>query len=93
MNLPLITRSVLLPQPDDLLEAICKRLRHLAVQDLSLLPSEHAGRSTLRLSVVPHDPRQHAALTALLTYLHTQPVPSLAEHEWAFLDAFGGTHA
>jgi hypothetical protein len=97
MSLLLITRTVLLPQPDDLLEAeraaICKKLRHLVVQDLPVLPSEHAGRPTLRLSVVPMTPEQHAALTALLTYLHAQPVLSLAEHERAFLDAFGGTHA
>jgi ABC-type oligopeptide transport system substrate-binding subunit len=75
VSLPLITRSVLLPQPDDLLEAeraaICKRLRHLAVQDLPVLPAKHAGRATLRRSVVAMTPKQHGALTALLTYLHT----------------------
>ncbi|UQN10391.1 hypothetical protein [Deinococcus sp. QL22] len=91
---PLISRSALLPQPDDLLEAeraaICKKLRYLASQDLPVLPAHHVGRPVLRISVLPLTPEQHAALTALLTHLHDLPVPSLAGHERAFLDAFGG---
>ncbi|MFB9990451.1 hypothetical protein ACFFLM_00395 [Deinococcus oregonensis] len=86
-----MTRSVLLPQPDDLLEAertaIRKKLWFLTSQHLPVLPSRHADRATLRVSVVEMTPEQHGVLT-LLSHLHAQSLSSLSGQERAFLDAF-----